>query len=285
MGYSYINPTIQTANYSVLFVHNDFLQIALDYGIFSMVAFVGSIMYSIFSKKTNKTQRIILILMFFHMLIDFDLQFLVMFLILILMQDLTIQKKWEITIDSSIVLYSLIIIVLFAYGYLGIANFANYIGKNNISINMLSNYTLAKVELLKLETNFNNGNRISNEILKNNKYVLMAYEIKFAYEVENGNYEEACEYKEKLIELNRYNPKQYEDYVMVLSKMLDEAVRENDDESTEKYMKKIISVLEMIEKNKKETSLLATKIQDSSEIELNKQTMKYIYEIKEIMNK
>ena len=56
--------------------------------------------------------------------------------------------------------------------------------------------------------------------------------------------------------------------------MLDEAVRENDDESTEKYMKKIISVLEMIEKNKKETSLLATKIQDSSEIELNKQTMK-----------
>ena len=33
--------------------------------------------------------------MFFHMLIDFDLQFLVMFLILILMQDLTIQKKWK----------------------------------------------------------------------------------------------------------------------------------------------------------------------------------------------
>lgn len=104
----------------------------------------------------------------------------------------------------------------------------------------------------------------------------MAYEVKFAYEVENENYEEACEYKEKLIELNKYNPKQYEDYIMVLSKILDKAVRENDVESTEKYMNKIVSVLEMIEKNKKETSSLAIKIQDSSEIELNKQTMKYI---------
>lgn len=283
MGYSYIYPTVQTANYSVLFVHNDFLQIALDYGIFAMLSFIGAILYSIFCKKTNKIQKIILILMFLHMMIDFDLQFLVMFFVLIFMQDLTRQKKWEITIDSSIVLYVVMIIILFGYAYLGIANFTNYIERNNIAINMLSNYTQAKVDFIKNEKDLNNANRISNEILKNNKYVLLAYEIKFSYELECGNYENACKYKEKLIELNKYNSKQYEDYIMLLSKILDNAVREKDDENTKKCMKKIISVLELIEKNKNETSSLAIKIQDNSDIVLNNQTIKYINEIKEIM--
>ena len=96
MGYSYIYRTIQTANYSTQFVHNDFLQLALDYGIIPMIIFLGAIVYSIFSKKTDMLQKIILIIMFLHMFIDFDLHFLVIFLILIAMQDLSNQKDKEI---------------------------------------------------------------------------------------------------------------------------------------------------------------------------------------------
>ena len=149
MGYSYIYPTVQTANYAV------------NYGIISMIIFIASIVYSIFSKKTNKAQKIILITMFLHMIIDFDLQFMIMFYILILMQDLTKQKDLEINIKKNILILGLILILICTYIYLGIAIFLNYINRNDISISMLSNYTRAKQEELVKETNINRANKIN----------------------------------------------------------------------------------------------------------------------------
>ena len=48
-------------------------------------------------------------------------------------------------------------------------------------------------------------------------------------------------------------------------------------------MEKVIEIPKLIENNKKGTTKLADKIQDSSEIELNEQTMKYINEIKGVI--
>lgn len=285
MGYSYIYPTVQTANYAVKFIHNDFLQIALDYGIIPMIIFVGTIIYNIFSKKTDKLQKIVLIIMFLHMMIDFDLQFLVMFFILIAMQDLSKQKNKEIVINKSIIILTFLVSLLFGYTYLGIASFANYTNKNELATSMLSNYTEAKVEILVSQTNLTKANTISNEILENNKYEVLAYNMKALYELEQGNYSKVCEYKEKAIELDKYNPTEYEEYVMLLSKILDKTVKENDEDNTLKYMKKVLEISEMIENTKNNTTGLANKIVDSSNIELNNQTIKYINNIKEVVEK
>lgn len=285
MGYSYIYPTIQTANYLVKFVHNDFLQIALDYGIISMVIFITSIVYSIFSKKTNKTQKIILITMFLHMLIDFDLQFMIMFYILILMQDLTKQKDFEIIIKKNVLDLGLILILICTYAYLGIAVFANYINRNDISISMLSNYTRAKQEELVKETNISRANKIANSILENNKYIGQAYNIKAMYELENKNYELACEYKQKAISLNKYDTEEYEDYILVLSKILEDTIKTKENEETLNYINKVIQVPEMVESTNENTSSIANRIKDKSEIKLNKQTLVYIYNVKGVVEK
>lgn len=283
MGYSYIYRTVQTANYATKFVHNDFLQIALDYGIIPMIIFLGAIVYSVFSKKTDKLQKIILIIMFLHMLIDFDLQFLVMFLILIAMQDLNKQKNKEIKIEKSIVIYICFIGILFGYVYLGIASFANYLEKNDLAINMLSNYTEAKIQKISEEKDLTQINLISNDILKNNKYIAVAYNAKALYELELENYAKACIYKEKAINLDKYNSKEYEDYIVLLSKILDKTIRNNDQENTKIYMEKVLEISKIIEKTKSQTTKLSEKIQDSSEIELNEQTIKYINEIKGVI--
>lgn len=285
MGYSYIYPTVQTANYSVKFVHNDFLQIALDYGIIPMIIFIATIIYSIFSKKTNKAQKIILIIMFLHMLIDFDLQFMIMFYILILMQDLSKQKDFEINIKKNILILGLTLILMCAYVYLGIAVFANHINRNDISISMLSNYTRAKQEELVKENNINRANKIANEILENNKYIGQVYDIKAMYELENENYELVCEYKEKAISLNKYNTKEYEDYILVLSKILENTIKTKENEETLKYMNKVIQVSEMVESTNENTSSIADRIKDKSKVELNKQTLRYIYNIKGVVEK
>lgn len=283
MGYSYIYPTVQTANYTVKFVHNDFLQIALDYGIIPMIIFVAAIIYSVFSKKTDKLQKIVLIIMFLHMLVDFDLQFLVMFFVLVAMQDLSKQKEIEISIHKSVIIFIILIGFACGYIYLGIASFANHIDNNYLANTMLSNYTQAKIGLLTEQTEIVKANRYANEIIENNKYVAIAYNIKALNELENENYNDVCEYKEKAIELDKYNPKEYEDYIMLLSKILDKIVRNNDDTNTLKYINKVLEIPNTIKNVERNTTSLAKKIKDSSKIELNVQTIQYIKNIKGVM--
>jgi len=283
MGYSYIYPTVQTALYSTKFVHSDFLQIALDAGIIPMITFIGAIIYSIFTKKTSPMQKIILIIMSLHMLIDIDLQFLVMYFILIAMQDLSKQKKLEISIKKNILLISSIVILIIVYGYLMIATFMNYIDKNEIAVNMIPNYTEAKIELMRNSDNIMYSNILANEILENNVNVSLAYNVKAQYELSKNNYDKMCEYQEKAISLNKYNPKVYEEYVVMLSRILDNTSKNNDMESTIRYMKKVVAIKEMIEQTKKGTSILSDKIQDDSNIILNDQTNKYIQEIEGVI--
>ena len=285
MGYSYIYPTVQTANYAVKFVHNDFLQLALDFGIIPTIIFIVTIIYSIFSKKTDKIQKIALIIMFLHMLVDFDLQFMIMFFVLVLMQDLSKQKKFEITIHKSIIAFITIIGLIFGYGYLGIASFANYLDNNYLANKMLSNYTEAKIGILINQTNLSKANMLSDEILENNEYVTVAYNMKAVYELENENYNKVGEYKERAISLDRYNAQEYEDYVMLLSQILEKTVTKKDKINTTIYINKVLEVPNMIEKLKSNTTSLAEKIRDSSNIELNEQTLQYIDNIKGVVEK
>ena len=285
MGYSYMYPTVQSANYAVKFVHNDFLQVALDYGIIPMLIFSITIIYSIFSKQTNKMQKIILIIMFLHMMIDFDLQFLVIFLILVSMQDLTQQKKYEISIKKNILTVILLVSLIFGYGYIGIASFANYIDRNDLALSMLSNYTEAKLGLLGEKISLEKANTIANKILESNSNLVVAYNIKAMYELEMRNYEKACIYKEKAIELDKYNSQEYEDYVLMLSKILENTVKTNNKNNTNKYIKKVLEIENMIKEVKNSTTSLANKIRDDSNIELNEQTIKYINDIKGVVEK
>lgn len=285
MGYSYIYPMVQSANYAVKFVHNDFLQLALDFGIIPMIIFLGTIIYSIFSKRTDKLQKTTLIILFLHMLIDFDLQFLIMFLILVVMQDLSKQKDFEIKIQRNVPIFIALIVVALIYAYLGIATFANYIDNNILASKMLSNYTQARVRGLINEKDLNKANKLANEIIDNNEYIKVAYNTKSLYQLKNKNYNKACEYKEKAIELDKYNPKEYEDYITLLSQILQNTVIESDEINTSKYIKKVIEIPRMIEVVKKNSTGLAIKIRDSSDIELNEQTLQYINNMRSIMKR
>ena len=105
------------------------------------------------------------------------------------------------------------------------------------------------------------------------------------YELENRNYELVCEYKEKAISLNKYDTKEYEDYILALSKILENTVKTKENEETLKYMNKVIQVSEMVESTNENTSSIADRIKDKSKVELNKQTLRYIYNIKGVVEK
>ena len=149
---------------------------------------------------------------------------------------------------------------------------------------MLPNYTEAKIGILTEQQETIKANRYANEIIKNNKHVSIAYNIKALNELENENYSKVCEYKEKAIELNKYSSKEYEDYIILLSKILDKTVRNGDGENTLKYINKVLEIPNMVEQVENNTTSLAKKIRDSSKIELNDQTLQYINNMKGMVN-
>ncbi len=280
MGYSYEIYEIQTGMYYTKFVHNDYLQMALDIGIIPLIAFIVILIKSLISKQNTKLNKIILISIMLHMFLEFDLQFIIIFYILIMCLEEKEYKKIE--INYSITTDIIILISDFIFIYYGIAYFMNYIGKNDITISML-NYTQAKVELMLETENINNAKKLADEILENNKYEYQAYYIKSMYYLQNKEFDKMVENKKKEISLDKYNPKVYEEYVYMLSQVLQYYAEKENQEMTQKYAGYILEVENTVKDVKSKTSTLANKLQDSSEIKLNEETVEYINEIRSIM--
>lgn len=75
LGYFYLQRAIQTGVYTAKFIHNDFLQIALDFGIPALIAFGSAVFVSLTSARTSKLQKFLLALICIHAMVDFDLQY------------------------------------------------------------------------------------------------------------------------------------------------------------------------------------------------------------------
>lgn len=283
MGYSYKVYEIQTGMYYTKFVHNDYLQIALDIGIIPLVIFIIFLVKSLFSKNNSKLNKIILIAIIIHMFLEFDLQFMIIFYILLMCLEEKTYKKIE--IEKSITSYLVIGIIILVYGYYGIACFMNYIKQDEIAINMLGDFTEAKVNVMNSTENLNTANRLADEVLEKNIYAYQAYGIKAIYYLQNNEFEKMIEMKKKEISLDKYNPQVYEDYVFCLSQVLEKYAKEQNDEEIIKYSKYVFEVENMIQDVKNKTDKITEKLQDSSKIELSEETLNYINNIKEIIGK
>ena len=283
MGYSYKVYEIQTGMYYTKFVHNDYLQMALDIGIIPLVIFIIFLVKSLFSKNNSKLNKIILIAIIIHMFLEFDLQFMIIFYILLMCLEEKTYKKIE--IEKSITSYLVIGIIILVYGYYGIACFMNYIKQDEIAINMLGDFTEAKVNVMNSTENLNTANRLADEILEKNIYAYQAYGIKAIYYLQNNEFEKMIEMKKKEISLDKYNPQVYEDYVFCLSQVLEKYAKEQNDEEIIKYSKYVFEVENMIQDVKNKTDKITEKLQDSSKIELSEETLNYINNIKEIIGK
>lgn len=283
MGYSYKVYEIQTGMYYTKFVHNDYLQMALDIGIIPLVIFIIFLVKSLFSKNNSKLNKIILIAIIIHMFLEFDLQFMIIFYILLMCLEEKTYKKIE--IEKSITSYLVIGIIILVYGYYGIACFMNYIKQDEIAINMLGDFTEAKVNVMNSTENLNTANRLADEVLEKNIYAYQAYGIKAIYYLQNNEFEKMIEMKKKEISLDKYNPQVYEDYVFCLSQVLEKYAKEQNDEEIIKYSKYVFEVENMIQDVKNKTDKITEKLQDSSKIELSEETLNYINNIKEIIGK
>ena len=87
LGYYFSEQTIQTGLYSIRYIHNDFLQLMLDVGWIPAVGFIYVIVRAFFLKGAGLRKRLIIFVTAAHISFDFDLQFVSVFVLFVLILD------------------------------------------------------------------------------------------------------------------------------------------------------------------------------------------------------
>lgn len=267
-GYSILQPLIQTGVYTTAFVHNDWLQLALDAGVITAIAFGLAVIGSIISKDTKVPNKVVLIAISLHMLLDFDLQYLVIFGVLLLMFPLERGKReWELK-KTKIAILPLGVL----YGYLAIAYFFNHVGLYEEADKLYPYDSQIKEVCMMNSSSMAEAENIADEILELNQYSYAAWNIKAVAELEKENYAGMIACKKKGLAITRYDILEYQDYIVMLSK----AINASTGDEKENYISDLLCVEKQIQDVLGQTNNLAYRIKDKPELELSQEYKEFI---------
>lgn len=274
MGYYYLQQSIQTGVYSVMFIHNDFLQLLLDVGWIPCLLFVVGIIKSFFRKGNSAGKRIILLTVFLHCLFDFDLQFISMFFILLLFLNYNDGKQFELK-KGAVFVFSFVITGLLSLYFavaLGLAHF----GFNQAADSMFPGNTQNKVDLLIAEDDIVAQNEIADRIISQNEYVQIAYSAKARYAFSQGDFESLISYKNKIFQIAPFSYDEYEDYCYMLIQGIQLYKQAGDEYSTEVCEQQLLKTADRLDRLDDKLSNLGRKIVDQPKTDLPDDIVKYI---------
>ena len=261
MGYYYVQSSIQSGVYSVMYIHNDFLQIMLDVGWIPFLMFTAAIIKSIFNKKTDFYKKVILITISLHSCFDFNLQFIAMFLILLLFMDFDSGKEIVLTKSKSVAnTVSLFLILVCLYGSVVLAMFR--FGQYKIAHKLYPWHTTNESYLLMTETDIYEANKIADDIISRNEYVTIAYSAKARYAYSQGDFAKLIKYKNLIFENAPFAYPEYEEYCYMLVNGISLYTTASDEYSANVCKKELIKVKNDIENIENKLSKLGTMIDD-----------------------
>ena len=84
--------------------------------------------------------------------------------------------------------------------------------------------------------------------------------VKANYAYYTENWEQMVENQKRVISLDKYDIKNYEEYIYIISNGLEKTIKQNKNEDTKFLIEQALNVVNILEEVKKNTSQLAYKI-------------------------
>lgn len=280
LGFYYLQQSIQTGLYSVRYVHNDFLQIMLDIGWIPAVMLITAVARSFFKKGASLQKRLILLVMTAHCMFDFDLQFIAVFFIYILLIDCEKGREYKLK-GFSITRQIPSIIIGCGSAYMMIALAAAWTNGYALSNALYPFNTDVSVALLTEETNPAQMDKYADKIISQNKYITVAYSAKAAYAYSNGDFTNVIKFKEQAIQNALLIYEEYEDYIIMLLTGYELYMQANDIQSAEYCRAKITEVVNALDSIDDKLSALGKKINDQPHTQLPQELLQNIELLKQ----
>lgn len=280
MGWYYAQATEKTAVYDTKYVHNSVLQFMLDVGVIPTILIIILICLIFFQKGQNSFNRMLLILIIGHSMIDIDLEYLVFIAIILGMVRYETKEYTFSNMKKNVVRLIIVINYIFHLGTLAFIcedyTFASYI---------IPFYTDAIQEELYSATNKNIQLKLGEKSLNYNKYVSGGYEALENYYLEHCDYGNASICALKRVKLNKYDIEIYEEYVMLLNEALDYYRENNDKDRCYEYANKIMNVEQLISDVLIKTNPMAYKVKHVPNLEISCNMLEVMKKSKNIIDK
>ena len=274
MGYYYIQQSVQTGVYSVMYIHNDFLQLFLDVGWLPALLFTAAIIKSIFCGKKPLYKRVILAVTALHCCFDFDLQFIAVFMLLLLFTDYGTGKEYFLKKSEAVGGISFLAAIVCVY--FGISLALSHFGKYEAANYLYPFDTRTQTQLLINEKDTEKAGEIADGIISRNEYVPIAYTVKARQAYSAGNFTKVIEYKRQIFEKAPFAYEEYKEYCYMLITGITLYNRSGDTSSAQICLKELKSAAYSVHTAKDRLSNLGAKIKDQPETRLPDDIEEYL---------
>lgn len=278
MGYFYFQQSEQTGVYSVRFVHNDWIQWILDYGVLSGIGLALYLYQQCWKRKMPDLDRELMCVIAICSFFDFHLQFfsiIIVFLLLIPKGDLTWRcdgnKGYNQRYKYGLFALTGISFCIFissgiADYYANLKDYGKAVRWNLLSAQYKQEYLLQSQDLKTAAI-------YADRLIDNNKYLYVAYLIRSNAAAQNRQLDGFIANRRQVLKLRKYKIDEYEDYFEILFNWYLNAYEKKDRQEMEKCLAAMKEIPELIVKVKKETSLRAYRIQEKPNLIFNREYM------------
>ncbi len=264
LGYKYVQHTFQTGVYTVRFVHNDILQIGLDYGVIPMILSVIYMAWQIMRGNQTKDEKTVLTVVIAALLVDFHMQYMMIAFIIILCLDQGVQSKRQRRterIENGIGF----IVILLGFIYCFIPYYAIYKGMYRMALQFMPDYTEALSMAMEETDDKNTACSYADLILQQNLYITEAYNVKAYAAAMDGNVESLMENQDEILRLEKYDIERYRNYDLLLEQMELQCWNIGNEQMVEQIEEKKADIRELLKGVQEHTNPIAYKLRDVPE--------------------
>lgn len=283
-GYYFLEPGIQTGVYSVVNVHNEWLQVMLDLGIIPGILVAIMVVRSVVCKGQTMRNRMVLIIMVLHALFDYDFQFVAMLFVLLLFlkedESMDITYGMITRLTGSALTVALTVVSIFAGG----ASVCYIMGDYARAVKWWPGYTMAQVNLLTQCESAEDLREQAEQIIERNPDIAAAYNALAEAAFADSDVENYIRYKLEAIRRAPYQYEYYTDYIDKLSFAALKYLDAGDRASAVICIRRIERVPDMLEEVRDKTSPLAWKIRDIPTVDLSEEYLNQIQELEGLIN-
>ena len=264
LGYPAIEGTIQTGRYAVTYIHNGLLQLLLDIG-WAPTALLALVLLKAIGKNPAP-RRFLLLAVLAHCMLDFDLQFAAIWVLILCCLDLTGGRC--LTFSCTGLPALLAAALLLPSLWLGTGDWLYRQGMVDACLTLTPFHTEALATKLTAAQDAAQVDALADRILSLNPTHSPAWSAKANAALSRGDVVAMIRCKEEAIRLSPYTTAEYCDYFQKLYWALDQFLKMGDVESAAQCREKLLNIPAMMAEVSRRTSPLAYRTGDDPTLEL-----------------
>ncbi len=268
MGWYWLQGSFQTGVYTVTHVHNDLLQLLLDVGWVPTLLFLWAILRGLFSKRNSPCRRMLTAVICLHALLDFDLQFVSLALLLLFAADAEAQAT--VHIRRRVLPAGLLAVCIAASCWIGSASMLAYFGHERGACRVYPGYTTALISCLE-EADADETEELADRIRQLNRNAVPVWKTRARSFFSSGDYKNYAETQKEIIRLTKYQLSSYTDYFQNLRKAYETCARTGNPAVAAWCLDEMAGIPDMLKDAENGTSRLGRMIQDQPELTLPKE--------------